>query len=134
MTREELLGQLIRMREIQLKNHSAELKSRSGMLANIERALDGVQMVSADSIESIAHLCDLGTLGEMRLGYKRLAATVQDQVRVLADKVIHSRKLADAANDAAAEIKRSRNEERERALENEAEHFFSWKSDSTRGR
>ena len=131
MTREELLGQLIRMRELQLKSQTAELKSRNSVLANIEHALDEVQSVAVDSINSIDHLRDLGTLGEMRLGYKRLAATVQDQVRTLAGKVVHSRKLTDAARDAAADLKRERDLARDRSLENEAEHFFSWKSEST---
>ncbi|HUA35767.1 MAG TPA: hypothetical protein VMA09_19310 [Candidatus Binataceae bacterium] len=134
MTREELLGQLIRMRELQLKGQTAELKSRNGVLANIERALDQVQSAAVDSIGSVAHLRDLGALGDMRLGYKRLAATVQDQVRTLANKVIHSRKLTDAARDAVADIKRARDQEQERSLENEAEHFFSWQSDSKRER
>ena len=134
MTREELLGQLIRMRELQLKSQTAELKSRTGVLANIERALDQVQSVAVDSLDSATHLRDLGTLGDMRLGYKRLAVTVQDQVRALADKVIHSRKLTDAARDAVADIKRTRDQEQERSLETEAEHFFSWKSNSKKER
>ncbi len=134
MTREELLGQLIRMRELQLKSQTAELKSRTGVLANIERALDQVQSVAFDSLNSVTHLRDLGTLGDMRLGYKRLAVTVQDQVRALADKVIHSRKLTDAARDAVADIKRTRDQEQERSLETEAEHFFSWQSDSKKER
>jgi hypothetical protein len=134
MTREELLRQLIRMREMQLKNHSAQLKSRNNALADIEHALEEVQSVTAESIESNTYLSDLGTLGDMRLGYKRRAATVQGEVRTLADKVVHSRKLADAARNAAADVKRAKDQGRERSLENEAEHFFSWKTDSARER
>jgi hypothetical protein len=134
MTREELLGQLIRMRELQLKSETAELKSRSGALARIEHALEEVSSSAAESLESVIQIRDLGLLGEMRLGYKQLAATVQDQVRTLAAKVSHSRKLTDATREAAAELKRAKTLAKERSLENEAEHFFSWKSDSTRER
>jgi hypothetical protein len=134
MTREELIDQLIRVREMQLKNQTAELKSRNSVLTSIERALEQVESVAIDTISSVAHLRDLGALGDMRLGYKRLAATVQEQVRALANKVVHSRKLTDAAREAAADIKRAKDEARDRSLESEAEHFFSWKTDSARER
>lgn len=134
MTREELLGQLIRMRELQLKSQTAELKTRSGALARIEHALEQVSSIAAESLESVAHIRDLGLLGEMRLGYKQLAATVQAQIRTLAVKVGHSRKLTDATREAAAEIRRAKMLARESSLEKDAEHFFSWKSESSRER
>ena len=134
MNREGLLAHLVKLREMQLKQYAAKLKSRNGVLTGIERTRLDAAAACAESIDGDHHLRDLGLFGEMRLGCSRLAAVVKGEIAVLKDKVGHARKLAETAHDANAQLQRVRANLRERSLENESEHFFSWKNDSKGGR
>lgn len=134
MNREGLLAHLVRLREMQLKQQAAKLKLRNGALNSLERTRLDAAAASAESIDGPLHLRDLGLFGEMRLGCSRLAAVVKGEITVLKDKVGHARKLAETAHDASAQHHRARANGRERSLENESEHFFSWKNDSKGGR
>jgi len=130
MDREQLLTQLVRLRELQLNQDSRELKSQSGALAQIDRERMQAQSAAAETIESGHNLRDLSTLGSVRLGRGKLRVKIQDQVRELGKRVGRARKLAESARQARAEIKDARAAANERSLENEAEHFFSWKGES----
>ena len=134
MNREGLLAHLVRLREMQLKQQAAQLRSRNGALTDIEATRLNARSAAGESIDGGQHLRELGIFGEMRLGCSRLATAVQGEIKVLASKVGHARKLAETAREARARHKRELTEARERSLDQESEHFFSWKNDSKRGR
>jgi len=134
MKREDLLRNLVRMRELQLKKEAAELKSRTGALQKVEQTHEQARSAASASIECGNDLRDLGLIGEMRIGCTKLAAKIEDQVRTISRKVGHARKLAESAREARSELMRTKSAAQERSLENEAEHFFSWKNDLKSGR
>lgn len=130
MDREQLLSQLAKLRELQLHQESKELKSRSGALAQIDQECLRAQSIATDTIESGHNLRDLYILGSVRLGCGKLRVKIQDQVRELSKRVGRARKLAESARQAHTQIRHARAAANERSLENEAEHFFSWKDES----
>lgn len=134
MDREDLLTHLVKMRELQLKKEAAELKSRAGALEKVERIHEQARSAASASIECGNDLRDLGVIGEMRLGCTKLAAKIEDQVRILSRKLGHARKLAESAREARAELKRTKSAARERSLENDAEHFRGWRKELKSGR
>jgi hypothetical protein len=132
MKRERLLTQLIHLRELQLKSQSAHLKNRAHHLREVRERHDAARDGAAKSLEDARSLADLAQFGQARVHNARLANAVESEVRELRERVGHARKLADSARAARDEIRRDRVVARERSLETEAEHFFSWKKDQQR--
>jgi hypothetical protein len=132
MKRERLLTQLIRLRELNLKSQSAHLKNRAQHLNEVRGRRDAARDGAAMSLEDGHSLADLVHFGHARMHNARLARKVETEVRALSEDVGHARKLADSAREARDEIRRERISEGERAMETEAEHFFSWKKDQLR--
>jgi hypothetical protein len=132
MKRERLLGQLIHLRELHLKNQSAQLKTRAQHLDDVRARHDEARTAAANSLDDPAALADLVHFGHARVHSAKLAAKVETEVRALSEKVGHARKLADSACEARTELRRERMLELERSMEIEAEHFFSWKKDQQR--
>jgi hypothetical protein len=132
MKRERLLTQLIRLRELHLKSQSAQLKTRAQQLKEVRDRHDEARAAAAKSLEDAKGLADLAHLGHARVRNAKLAKKVETEVRALSEKVGHARKLTDSARDARDELRRGRLNDRERSMETEAEHFFSWKKDKRR--
>jgi len=127
MAKEELLVKLRRIRELRLKAESADLRARASALSKVEARLEQARCAALESIEGTRHLHELGELGELRLAYRRIADEMDRQVKEKSKVVVRSRKLADAARDACAQIKRQKDAARDRVAEAEAENFFGWK-------
>jgi len=132
MKREQLLSHLIRLRELDLKSQSAQLKTRAQHLREVRERHDQARAAAARSLENILTLADLAHFGNLRVRDARLASQVEIEVRALSEKVGHARKLTDSARDARDELRRERVSQSERSMETEAEHFFSWKKDQRR--
>jgi hypothetical protein len=129
MKREQLLTQLIRLRELHLKSQAAQLKTRAQQLKEVRERHEEARTAAAKSWEDAGSLADLADFGQARVHTAKLAKKVETEVRALSEKVGHARKLADSAREARDEIRRGRSNQAERSLETEAEHFFSWKKD-----
>lgn len=129
MNRERLLSHLLKIREHQLRDHSAELKARAGELSEVATLGSDARSAASDTLALPRHLSDLSAIGAKRLECIKLAREISEQVSVLSKKVGRARKLADAARDARKDLHRARNAEHERSLEAEAEHFFAWKNE-----
>jgi hypothetical protein len=127
MPRQELLGKLLRVRELRLKAEAADLRARVQALSRVEATLEQARSAAAESIEMPRHLHELGALGELRLAYRRMADVMGKEVDEKGQSVARARKLADVARDACKQIERDKTAERERRAETEAEHFFGWK-------
>ena len=132
MKRERLLTQLIHLRELHLKNQAAQLKARAQHLKEVRARHDETRAAAAESLEDPGSLADLVHIGHARVYHARLTVKVETEVRALSAKVGNARKLAESAREAHAELRRRRMLEVERAMETEAEHFFSWKKDQQR--
>lgn len=124
----KLLHDLIRLREVRLREHTAKLKQASRGLTEIRNQHDLARDSAARSIESADSLAYLEVFGQSRIKYAKLARKAEEQVREMTEEVGVARKLADSAREAGEELKRVRLLERERSMETEAEHFFSWKA------
>jgi hypothetical protein len=132
MKRERLLTHLIRLRELHLKSQAAQLKARAQQLKEVRERHDEARTAAAKSLEDARGLADLAHFGQARVRNAKLANKVETEVRALGEKVGHARKLADSAREARDEIRRRRANQRERSIETEAEHFFTWKKDKRR--
>jgi hypothetical protein len=122
----KLLHNLIRLRESRLREQTAQLRHAARGLTDIRDQHDLARDSAARSIETADTLAYLEVLGQSRIKFAKLAIKAEEQVRGMIEKVGHSRKLADSAREAGAELQRARIAERDRSMENEAEHFFSW--------
>jgi len=117
---------LIRLREARLREQTAQLKQASRGLTDIRNQHDQARCSAAQSIEAPDTLAHLEVLGQSRIKLARLAIKAEEQVRGMTEKVGHARKLSDSARQAGTELQRAVVSERERSMETEAEHFFSW--------
>jgi hypothetical protein len=122
----KLLNSLVRLRDARLKDQSAQLKKLSVALSEIEQRKEAAQASAAQSIEAPESLANLEALGQSRIKYAKLAVKAEQDVRAMVQKVGHSRKLADSARDAVADLRRATASERDASMEREAENFFSW--------
>jgi len=122
----KLLHDLIRLREVRLREQTAKLKQASRGLNEIKVQHEQARVSAAKSIESADSLAYLEVFGQSRIKYAKLAVEAEEQVRALSDKVGAARKLAESAREAGAELKRTLAAHRERSLETESEQFFSW--------
>jgi len=127
MAKEKLLGRLHRIRELRLRAEAADLRARAHALSQVEASLERARSAAAKSIELPRHLHELGVLGEFRLAHRRIADEMGRQVNENSEKVALARKLAEAASDACKQVSREKEALRERAAENETEHYFGWK-------
>ena len=132
MKRERLLTQLIHLRELHLKSRSAQLKTRAQFLRDARERQDQACTAAADSLKDPRYLADLTLFGHSRIREAKLAQKVEIEVRALSEEVGHARKLTDSAREAHSELRRDRINATERSMETEAEHFFSWKKDTSR--
>lgn len=126
MINRKLLHDLIRLREVRLREQTAKLKQASRGLNEIKVQHEQARVSAAKSIESADSLAYLEVFGQSRIKYAKLAVEAEEQVRALSDKVGAARKLAESAREAGAELKRTLAAHRERSLETESEQFFSW--------
>jgi hypothetical protein len=117
---------LIRLREARLREQSAQLKQAARGLTEIRDQHDQVRETAARSIQAADTLSHLDVLGQSRIKLAKLAVKAEEQVCGMVEKVGHARKLADSARDAGVALRRANLAERERSMETEAEHFFSW--------
>ncbi len=122
----KLLHDLIRLREVRLREQTAKLKQSSRGLTEIRNQHEQARHSAARSIETADTLSYLEVFGQSRLKYAKLAIKAEEQVRGLTENVGQARKLADSARDAGAEFQRARAREQERSMEIESEQFFSW--------
>jgi hypothetical protein len=122
----KLLHDLIRLREVRLREQTAKLKQASRGLTDIRTQHEQARDSAARSIETADTLAYLEVFGHSRIKYAKLAIKAEEQVRGMVERVGHARKLADSAREAGAEMQRALASERERSMETEAEHFFSW--------
>jgi hypothetical protein len=130
MKREKLLSHLIQLRELHLKNQSAQLKTHAQQLEDVRARHDEARRAAARSLEDARALADLGHFGQLRVRQARLANQVETEVRALTEKVGYARKLADSAREARDVLRRRRIKDAERTMETEAEQFFGWKRTS----
>jgi hypothetical protein len=122
----KLLHDLIRLREVRLREQTAKLKQASRGLTEIRDQQQEARDSAAKSIESADTLAFLEVFGQSRLKYAKLAIKAEEQVRGMTEKVGAARKLSDSAREAGAEMQRTFVAQRDRALETESEQFFSW--------
>ena len=122
----KLLAHLVRLREARLKEQAAELKVLAGKLDEVLRQHDEARSSAARSIESAENLGDLAIAGHSRIRCAKLAVTAETAIQLMGEKVGHSRKLAEAAREAAPEAGRVAAAKRETSMENEAEQFLAW--------
>jgi hypothetical protein len=122
----KLLHDLIRLREVRLREQTAQLKQMSRGLTEIRNQHDQARDSAARSIETADSLAFLEVFGQSRIKYAKLAVKAEEQVRGMVEKVGTTRKLAESAREAGAELRRANAAEYERSVETEAEHFFSW--------
>jgi hypothetical protein len=134
MKRERLLSNLVKIRESQLRDELVELKARVGKLAAVSTLGDHARSAACDTLAQPNNLTDLGVIGAMRLECIKLANEISRQLRGLSTRIGHSRKLADAAQEARDDLRCAVNAERERSQEIELEHFFAWKNNFKAGR
>jgi len=128
----KLLHDLIRLREVRLREHTAKLKQAARGLTEIRNQHELARHSAARSIESAESLAYLEVFGQSRIKYAKLVRKAEEQVREMTKEVGTARKLAESAREAGEESKRVRLLERERSMETEAEHFFSWSKASGR--
>jgi hypothetical protein len=128
----KLLHDLIRLREVRLREHTARLKQASRSLADIQRQHELAIDSAGRAIESADSLAYLDVFGQSRIKYAKLAVKAEEQVRGFREEVGVARKLADSARQAGAELRSAIATERDRSLEAEAEHFFGWSKASER--
>ena len=126
MMNRKLLHDLIRLREVRLREQTAKLKQASRGLAEIRDHHEQARDSASRSIESADTLAYLEVFGQSRLKYAKLAVEAEEQVRGMSEKVGAARKLAESAREAGAELQRTFAAQRDRALETESEQFFSW--------
>jgi hypothetical protein len=117
---------LIRLREARLREQTAQLKQASRGLTDIRNQHDQARTSAAQSIEAADTIAHLDGLGQSRIKLAKLAVKAEEQVRGMTENVGHARKLTDSAREAGAELRRASLSQRERSMETEAEHFFSW--------
>jgi hypothetical protein len=122
----KLLHDLIRLREVRLREQTAKLKQTSRGLSEIQNQHQQARDSAAQSIESAETLAYLEVFGQSRIKYAKLAVKAEEQVRGMTEKVGTARKLADSAREAGAELRRTFAAQREHGLEAESEQFFSW--------
>ena len=132
MMNRKLLHDLIRLREVRLREQTAKLKQASRGLTEIRDQHEKARNSAARSIEAADTLAHLEVFGQSRIKYAKLAIKAEEQVRGIAEEVGHSRKLADSAREAGAELQRTRVRAQERSMETESEQFFSWSKVSGR--
>ncbi len=132
MKRERLLTHLIHLRELHLKSRAAQLKTRAQYLREARERQDEAYTAAADSLKNPRYLADLTHFGHSRMREAKLAQKVEIEVRALSEEVGHARKLAESAREAHNELRRDRLNAVDRSMETEAEHFFSWKKDTSR--
>ena len=128
----KLLHDLIRLREVRLREQTAKLKQASRGLMEIRSQHDQARDAAARSIENADSLAYLEVFGQSRIKYAKLAIGAEEQVRGVTEQVGVARKLADSAREAGAELQRARASEFERSMETEAENFFTWSKASGR--
>jgi len=128
----KLLHDLIRLREVRLREHTARLKQASRSLMDIQRQHEVAIDSAAKAIEGADSLAYLEVFGQSRIKYAKLAIKAEEQVRGFREEVGVARKLTDSARQAGAELRATIASERERSLETEAEHFFAWSKASER--
>ena len=128
----KLLHDLIRLREVRLREHTAKLRQAARGLTEIRTQRELARTAAASSIESADSLAYLEVFGQSRIKYAKAAIKAEEQVREMTEEVGVARKLAESAREAGAELTRVRQLERERSMETEAEHFFSWSKASGR--
>jgi len=126
MMNRKLLHDLIRLREVRLREQTAKLKQASRGLTEIRDQHERARDSAARSIDAADTLAYLEVFGQSRLKYAKLAIKAEEQVRGIAENVGAARKLADSAREAGAELQRMYTTQRERAMETESEQFFSW--------
>jgi hypothetical protein len=122
----KLLHDLIRLREVRLREQTAKLKQASHGLSEIRNQHQQARDSAAQSIESAETLAYLEVFGQSRIKFAKLAVKAEEQVRGMTEKVGTARKLADSAREAGAELQRTFAAKREQGLEAESEQFFSW--------
>jgi hypothetical protein len=122
----KLMHNLIRLREVRLREQTAKLKQASRGLADIRDQHEQARDSAAHAIEAADSLAHLEVFGQSRLKYAKLAIKAEEQVRGIADDVASARKLADSAREAGAELQRAYAARREHTLDAESEQFFSW--------
>lgn len=122
----KLLHDLIRLREARLREQTAKLRQASRGLVELRAQHEQARDSAAQSIERADTLAYLEVFGNSRIKFAKLAVNAENQVRGMIEKVGNARQLADSAREAGAELQRARITEQERALEVEAEQFFSW--------
>jgi hypothetical protein len=128
----KLLHDLIRLREVRLREHTARLKQASRSLMDIRRQHEVAVDSAARAIEGADSIAYLDVFGQSRIKYAKLAIKAEEQVRGFREEVGVARKLADSARQAGAELRAAIASERERSTETEAEQFFSWSKASGR--
>jgi len=128
MNRKHLLTNLVKVRDRELKGHSADLREQSGKLSQVQAIDKQITATASETLATPNRLRDLGALGAIKLDCAKRTKQISEQVRVLSTKVSRSRKRADQAREARAEFYRQLDAERERSLEAESEHFFAWKN------
>jgi len=128
----KLLHDLIRLREVRLREQTAKLKQASRGLMEIRSQHEQARDSAARSIENADSLAYLEVFGQSRIKYAKLAIRAEEQVRGATEQVGAARKLADSAREAGAELQRGRASELERSMETEAENFFTWSKASGR--
>lgn len=122
----KLLHDLIRLREVRLREQTAKLKQASRGLTDIRNQQEQARDSAARSIDAADTLAYLEVFGQSRIKYAKAAIKAEEQVRGIADEVGAARKLADSAREAGANLQRAFAARREQALEIESEQFFSW--------
>lgn len=122
----KLMHDLIRLREVRLREQTAKLKQAARGLADIQTQHEQARDSAARAIEAADGLAQLEVFGQSRLKFAKLAIKAEEQVRGMADNVAAARKLADSAREAGAELQRAHAAKRERTLDAESEQFFSW--------
>ena len=126
MMNRKLLHDLIRLREVRLREQTAKLKQAARGLTEIRDQQQEARDSATRSIESAETLAYLEVFGQSRIKYAKAAIKAEEQVRGMTEKVGAARKLADSAREAGAELQRTFAAQRERSLETESEQFFSW--------
>jgi hypothetical protein len=128
----KLLHDLIRLREVRLREHTARLKQASRSLMDIQRQHELAVDSAGRAIENADSLAYLDVFGQSRIKYAKLAIKAEEQVRGIREEVGVARKLADSARQKGVELRAAIASEREHSLESEAEQFFGWSKASGR--
>ena len=128
----KLLHDLIRLREVRLREHTARLKQASRSLMDIRRQHELAVDSAATAIENADSIAYLDVFGQRRIKYAKLAIKAEEQVRGFREEVGVARKLAESARHAGDELRAALASERDRSMESEAEQFFGWSKASER--